>query len=200
MFLEGVNCYCANMVYEIKQFNYALIFKIKTLNIKSVLKEFNTLIVFVKRLSKTVPRFSPAEFVASNLRNVCGSKDFVSTNWKTIQTSMLSIMRTECSMEEFISGENFTTKVECCLSSRSIFLTLTLTGFFLLVKVATYIDYLFWRGIRASHIYFDDADGRWTLQSLKSSGRMSKLSANFSKTGYPFGRLTWNVQVQFLLK
>ena len=59
---------------------------------------------------------------------------------------------------------------------------------------------LFWRGIRASHIYFDDTDGRWTLQSLKSSGRMSKLSANFSKTGYPFGRLTWNVQVQLLLK
>ena len=68
------------MLYEIEQLNYALILKIKTLNIKSVLKVFDSLICFVKRLSKTVPRFSPAEFVASNLRNVCDLKDFVSTN------------------------------------------------------------------------------------------------------------------------
>ena len=36
-------------------------------------------------------------------------------------------------------------------------------------------DRLYFRGIRASHIFLDPFDGRWTLQSLKNPGKISKL-------------------------
>ena len=34
-------------------------------------------------------------------------------------------------------------------------------------------DRLYFRGIRASHIFLDPFDGRWTLQSLKNPGKIS---------------------------
>ena len=51
------------------------------------------------------------------------------------------------------------------------------------------------RGIRASHIFFDSSDGRWTLESLKNKKRKSKLSKDHSEKGFPLGRLTWTVEV-----
>ena len=54
----------------------------------------------------------------------------------------------------------------------------------------------FLRGIRASRIFFDSRDDRWTLESLKSPGRRSKLSKGASGVGYPIGRQTWTVEVE----
>ena len=55
---------------------------------------------------------------------------------------------------------------------------------------------LYFRGIRASHIFVDPVDGKWTIQSLKSPGKISKLSKSeeYSATHYPIGRLEWTVQ------
>ena len=54
---------------------------------------------------------------------------------------------------------------------------------------------LYFRGIRASHIFVDPVDGKWTIQSLKSPGKISKLSSeNYSAQHYPVGRLEWTVQ------
>ena len=55
-------------------------------------------------------------------------------------------------------------------------------------------DRLYFRGIRASHIFFDPLDNRWTLQSLKSPGKISKLTEMFSEMKYPIGRLEWTVE------
>ena len=55
-----------------------------------------------------------------------------------------------------------------------------------------YNDRLYFRGIRASHIFMD-FDGKWTLQSLKNPGKISKLTDS-SSTRYPFGRQKWIVQ------
>ena len=54
---------------------------------------------------------------------------------------------------------------------------------------------LYFRGIRASHIFVDPVDGKWTIQSLKSPGKISKLSSeDYSAQHYPVGRLEWTVQ------
>ena len=54
---------------------------------------------------------------------------------------------------------------------------------------------LYFRGIRASHIFVDPVDGKWTIQSLKSPGKISKiLSDGHSSEHYPIGRLQWTVQ------
>ena len=53
-------------------------------------------------------------------------------------------------------------------------------------------DRLYFRGIRASHIFVDSVDGKWTLQSLKSPGKISKL--DIPNTRYPIGRHQWKVQ------
>lgn len=52
---------------------------------------------------------------------------------------------------------------------------------------------LYFRGIRSSHIFLDPVDGKWTIQSLKSPGKISKLSV-LSDDKYPIGRLEWIVQ------
>jgi len=52
-----------------------------------------------------------------------------------------------------------------------------------------------YRGIRASHIFYDNTDKTWTLESFKTPGRISKLSESQSIYGYPFGRLTWTIKV-----
>jgi hypothetical protein len=57
---------------------------------------------------------------------------------------------------------------------------------------------LYIRGIRASHIFLDPLDGRWTIQSLKSPGKISKLSEEYSSVRYPIGRLEWTVEVSLL--
>ena len=54
-------------------------------------------------------------------------------------------------------------------------------------------DRLYFRGIRASHIFVDPVDSKWTIQSLKNPGKISKLM-NVPSTKYPFGRQTWTVQ------
>ena len=51
---------------------------------------------------------------------------------------------------------------------------------------------LYFRGIRASHIFVDPVDGKWTLQSLKNPGKISKL--DIPNTRYPIGRHRWTVQ------
>ena len=53
-------------------------------------------------------------------------------------------------------------------------------------------DRLYFRGIRASHIFVDAVDGKWTLQSLKNPGKISKL--DIPNTRYPIGRHQWKVQ------
>merc|ERR1719376_813754 len=53
------------------------------------------------------------------------------------------------------------------------------------------------RGIRASHIYFDEGEESWVLESLKNPTKRSKLllSPNELSRGsrYPIGRLEWIV-------
>ena len=58
-------------------------------------------------------------------------------------------------------------------------------------------DRLYFRGIRASHIFLDPSDGKWTIQSLKSPGKISKLPDSYSLSRYPIGRLTWTIQNNF---
>jgi len=55
-------------------------------------------------------------------------------------------------MEEFISGENFTTKEECCLSSRIIFLILKLTVFFLVKAEIFYVHIILKGNSSQSHL------------------------------------------------
>jgi hypothetical protein len=56
----------------------------------------------------------------------------------------------------------------------------------------------FFRGMRASHIFFDVEDGCWTLQSLKNPKRMSKLPSDYAPDKFPIGRMTWTVKVSEL--
>ena len=93
-------------------------------------------------------------------------------------------MRMDCLMEECILGSCKTS------SSKSI-------HFDACKYSLSFIDYFTFRGMRASRIFFDATDDRWTLESLKSPGRRSKLPTKESEFDYPIGRQTWTVEVWF---
>ena len=58
---------------------------------------------------------------------------------------------------------------------------------------------LYFRGIKSSHIYFDDGDQRWTLQSLLYPGIIVKMIPKGHSQGFPIGRNTWIVQVYVII-
>ncbi|XP_059086853.1 uncharacterized protein LOC131883401 isoform X1 [Tigriopus californicus] len=49
------------------------------------------------------------------------------------------------------------------------------------------------RGLRASHIYFNDTDQTWVLASLRSPGKRSLVRNDAFKTGFPLGRTPWTL-------
>ena len=96
-------------------------------------------------------------------------------------------MRMACSMEECILGSCKTS------SSKSIYFNDKS-----LVNIPSHLSINFiFRGMRASRIFFDATDDRWTLESLKTPGRRSKLPTKESEFDYPIGRQTWTVEVWF---
>ena len=96
-------------------------------------------------------------------------------------------MRMACLMEECILGS-------CKLSSlKTLHLTCQSS-----VNFPSHLSiYFIFRGMRASRIFFDATDDRWTLESLKTPGRRSKLPTKDSEFDYPIGRQTWTVEVWF---
>ncbi len=52
---------------------------------------------------------------------------------------------------------------------------------------------LYFRGIRASHIFYDPLDSKWTLQSLKNPSKISKIMTTKAHE-YPIGRIEWTVK------
>lgn len=50
------------------------------------------------------------------------------------------------------------------------------------------------KGLRASHIYFNNTDQSWVLASLKSPGKMSMIRNEALTTGFPLGRMAWTIQ------
>lgn len=55
-------------------------------------------------------------------------------------------------------------------------------------------DRLYFRGIRSSHIFLDPVDNKWTIQSLKNPGKISKLMNAEDSKMYPIGRQQWKIQ------
>ena len=108
--------------------------------------------------------------------------------------------------ESYLAKEKCTSKLPCGVCNYNPFKKLVLKGLCYNelqndgdFDTEYYVDGLYnervhFKGVRASHIFFDDEDGRWTLQSFKDPTKRSKLVTN-SSTQFPIGRLTWEVAV-----